>query len=157
MFGVGERTAERKINQLDQKWLCFASFFELKNNTTTFYVTGNPLGMVECTPRPPGKSSLLVVGDMRSVKVECFRKIPMVRHSLQRDVDVMLLDVAFVPGVRFNLFSLHAVVPKCPVTLDAKGAHMLNRRLSFTLSDAGSYVESLESRRDHILGLSGKL
>ena len=73
-----------------------------------FMLTGNPLGMVECTPPPPGKSSL-VIGDMRSLKVQCFVKISLVIHSPRCDVQVGLLDVAYVPGVRFNLFSLHAV------------------------------------------------
>ena len=65
----------------------------------------------------------------------------MVMHSQQGNVQVKLLNVAYVPGVRFNLFSLHAVTPKCPVTLDADGAHMLDGDLSFMRGDAGSYVE----------------
>lgn len=56
--------------------------------------------------------SVWVVGDMRSLKVRCFGKIPMVMHSRQGDVQVKLLDVAHVPGVRFNLLSLHAVMPR---------------------------------------------
>ena len=107
----------------------------------TFHVTGNPLGMVECFPPSPDRSSL-VVGDMRSLKVECFGSIPMVMHSQQGDVEVKLLDVAYVPGIRFNLFSLHAVMPKCPVTLNANGAHLLGGGLSFMRRDAGSYIQA---------------
>ena len=65
----------------------------------------------------------------------------MIMHSKHGDVQVKLLDVAYVPSVRFNLFSLHAVMPKCSVTLDADGAHMLDGDLSFMRRDAGSYVE----------------
>ena len=65
----------------------------------------------------------------------------MVMHSQQGDVQVKLLNVAYVPGVRFILFALHAVMPKCLVTLDADGAHMLDGDLSFMRRDAGSYVE----------------
>ena len=54
------------------------------------------------------------------------------------------MNVAYVPGVRFNLFSLHAVTPKCPVTINADGAHMLDGDLSFMRRDAGSYVKATQ-------------
>ena len=38
----------------------------------TFHITGNPAGMVGCNPPPPGRCTLLV-GDMRSLRVLCFR------------------------------------------------------------------------------------
>ena len=94
-----------------------------------------------CYPPPPDKTSL-VVGDMRSLNVEYFGHIPIVMHSPQCEVQVRLLDVAYVPGVRFNLFSLHAVMLKCPVTLDCQGAHLLDGQLSFMRRDAGSYVDA---------------
>ena len=81
---------------------------------------------------------------MRSLKVAYFGKIPMVMHSPQGDVQVKLLDVAYAPGVRFNLFSLHAVMPKHSVTLNADGAHMLDGDLSFMRRDAGSYVKATQ-------------
>ena len=64
----------------------------------------------------------------------------MVMHSPQSDVQVKLLDVAYVPGVYFNLFPLHAVMPKHSVTLNVDGARMLDGDLSFMRSDASSYV-----------------
>ena len=42
-----------------------------------------------------------------------------------------LSDVSYVPRLRFNLISLHAVMPKCSVTLDADGAHTLGGSSSF--------------------------
>ena len=66
----------------------------------------------------------------------------MVMHSQQGDVQVKLLNVAYVPAVEFNLFSLHAIMPKCSVSLDAEGVHMLDGELSFMRRDAGSYVEA---------------
>ena len=108
----------------------------------TFHVTGNPVGMVECKPPPPDRSTL-VVSDMRSLRVQCFGKLPMITHSKHDDVQVKLLDLAYVPGVQFNLFSLHAFMPKCSVSLDAEGVHILDGVLSFLRRDAGSYVEPL--------------
>ena len=94
--------------------------------------------MVECNLPPPGRTSS-VVGDMRPLRVHCFGKIPMTTHSKQVDVQIKLLDVACAPGVRFNVFSLHAVMPKCSVSLDAEGVHMLDGVLSLR-RDAGCYV-----------------
>ena len=48
----------------------------------------------------------------------------MTMRCKQGDVQVKLLDVAYVPGVQFNLFSLHAVMPKCSVSLGAEGVHI---------------------------------
>ena len=111
----------------------------IADSGATFHVTGNPSGLVECAPPSLDRWSL-VVGDMRSLKIQCFGSSLMVMHSQQGNVQVKLLNVAYVPGVRFNLFSLHAVTPKCPVTLDADGAHMLDGDLPFMRRDAGSYV-----------------
>ena len=112
----------------------------IADSGATFHVTGNPSGLVECTPPPLGRS--LVVSDMRSLKIQCFGSLPMVMHSQQGDVQVKLLNVAYVPAVEFNLFSLHAIMPKCSVSLDAEGVHMLDGDLSFMRRDAGSYVEA---------------
>ena len=52
--------------------------------------------------------------------MHCFDKISMFIHSKQSDVQITLLEVAYVPGAQFNLFSLHAVTPECSVSLDAE-------------------------------------
>ena len=73
--------------------------------------------------------------------MHCFGKVPMIMHCKQGDVQVKLQDVAYVPGVQFNLFSLHVVMPKCSVSLDAEGVHMLDGVMSLR-RDAGSHVEA---------------
>ena len=67
----------------------------------------------------------------------------MIMHCKQGDVQVKFLDVACVPGLQFNLFSLRAVMMKCSVSLDAEGVHMLDGVCSFFRRDAGSYVEAI--------------
>lgn len=71
--------------------------------------------------------------------------LPLTMHCAQGDVHVKLLDLAYVPGLRFNLspFSLYAVMLKCSVTLDADGAHVLDGRLSFVPRDTWSYIEAI--------------
>ena len=66
----------------------------------------------------------------------------MTLHCKQGDVQVKLLNVAYIPGVQFKLFSLHAVMSKCSVSFDAEGVHMLDGVLSFLRRDAGSLVEA---------------
>ena len=53
-----------------------------------------------------------------------------------------LLDLAYVPGVRFNRFSLHAAMHTCPVTLDVWGAHILDGHMTLMRRDAGSQSEA---------------
>lgn len=76
------------------------------------------------------------VGDMRSLTIEQqVRKLSMVTtHSVREGVDVTVVSVASsVPGVRFNLFSLHEVMlASTRRALDhAQGAHLLDGRSSF--------------------------
>ena len=79
---------------------------------------------------------------MRSLQVLCFGKMPMIMHCKQGDVQVKLLDLAYVPGVQLNLFSLNAIMPKCSVSLDAEGVNVLDGVLSFLRRDAGFFVEA---------------
>lgn len=66
--------------------------------------------MFECKPSSVGKSKLMV-GDMRSLDDTLFRKLSMKMQSADGDWNVTLIKVAFVPGARFHLLSLHGVMP----------------------------------------------
>lgn len=71
-------------------------------------------------------------------------------HCAKGDIHVKLLDVAYVHGVQFNLFSLHAVMPKCNVILNTNGAHMLGGSLYFVCRDTESYVQATRVVEDPI-------
>lgn len=43
-------------------------------------------------------------------------------------IDATLTNVAYVPGVRFNLCSMHGVMPKYNEMLDSAGVHLLGGR-----------------------------
>ena len=90
----------------------------------SYHVTGDPTGMFDCKPPPVGKERL-VIGNMTMMGVECFGKLSLLMYCQGSDTHVRLTNVAYVPGVQFNLFSLHAVMSKCRVTMDTKGVHML--------------------------------
>lgn len=68
----------------------------------------------------------LVVGDMRSMRLNSVGKVLMTMQSQPGDVQLKLLDLEYVPGVKFNMFSLHGVVSECPVSLEPDGVRMLD-------------------------------
>ena len=115
----------------------------------TFHVTGDPSGIVECET-PPADRRSPVVGDMRPLSIACFGKLPLITRCAKGDVHVKLLGVAYVPGVQFNLFSLRAVMPKCSVTLDAIGVHILSGSLSFVRRGTVSCIEATRVVEDPI-------
>ena len=107
----------------------------------TYHVTGDPTGMFDCKPPPLGKERL-VIGDTTMMGVERFGKLSLLMHCQGGDTHVRLTNVAYVPGVQFNLFSLHAVMSKCRVTMDTEGVHMLGGSVSFVRREAGSYCSA---------------
>ena len=104
----------------------------------SYHVTGDPTGVFDCKPSPRGKESL-VIGDMTMMGVECFGKLSLLMHCQGGDTHARLTNVAYVSGVQFNLFSLHAVMSKCRVTVDTKGVHMLGGSASFARREPDSY------------------
>ena len=55
------------------------------------------------------------------------------------DQRITLVDVAYVPGLRFNLNSLHAVQRTHMIVSDASGTHIIGAKLTFPCSYIGSY------------------
>ena len=108
----------------------------------SYHVTGDPTGMFDCEALPVGKERI-VIGDMKMMGVECFGKLSLLMHCKGGDTRVRLTNVACVLGVQLNLFSLHAVMSKCLVTMDTKGVHMLGGSVSFVRREAGSYCSAI--------------
>ena len=107
----------------------------------SYHVTGDPHGMFGCTPPPVGKERL-VIGDMTMMGAECFGKLSLLMNCQGGDTHLRLTNVAYVPGVQFNSFSLHAVMSKCRVTMETKRVHMLGGSVSFVRREAGSYCSA---------------
>ena len=57
-------------------------------------------------PPPPGRETI-TIGDRRKLKVDCVGNVNVTFHR-QTDKNITLIDVAHVPGLEFNLYSLHA-------------------------------------------------
>ena len=72
----------------------------------------------------------MIIGDGKKMDVEVFGCIDVVMHC-EEDVDVTLRDVAFVPGVPFDLCSCNVIQEEHVVTLDRTGAHTVDGRVLF--------------------------
>ena len=58
------------------------------------------------------------------------------------DQRITLIDVAHVPDLRFNLYSLHAVQRTHLIVSDASGTHLIEANLTFPRSSSGSYLRA---------------
>ena len=72
-------------------------------------------------------------------------------HSADGDLEVTLTNVAFQPGARFRLLSLHEVMPKCSAMMDAFGVHRFGGKLTFPRGESGSYVKMTRIRHDLVV------
>ena len=55
------------------------------------------------------------------------------------DQRITLIDVAYVPDLGFNLYSLHAVQRTHLIVSDASGTHIIGANVTFPRSSSGSY------------------
>ena len=96
--------------------------------------------MYNVRPPPPGRETI-TIGDRRRIKVEYIGNMDVLFHgkSGQR---ITLIDVAHVPDLGFNLYSLHAVQRTHLIVPDAFGTHIIGANLTFPRSSSGSYLRA---------------
>ena len=63
--------------------------------------------MYNTRPPPPGRETI-TIGDRRRIKVEYIGNMDVIFHG-KSDQRITVVDVAYVPDLGFNLYSLHAV------------------------------------------------
>ena len=59
------------------------------------------------------------------------------------DQRITLIDVAYVPDLGFNLYSLHTVQRTHLIVSDAFGTHIIGANLTFPRSSSGSYLRAI--------------
>ena len=89
---------------------------------------------------PPGRETI-TIGDRRRIKVEYIGNMDVMFHR-KSDQRITLIDVAYVPGLGFNLYSLHAVQRTHLIVSDASGTHIIGANLTFPRSSSGSYLRA---------------
>ena len=58
------------------------------------------------------------------------------------DQRITLIDVSYVPGSGFNLYSLHGVQKTQVIVTDASGTHVIGTNLAFLRSSNASYLRA---------------
>ena len=93
-------------------------------------------------PPLPGRETI-TIGDRRRIKVEYIGNINMIFYE-KTDQRITLIDVAYVPGLGFNLCSLHAVQRTQLIVSDASVTHIIRANLTFPRSSSGSYLRATQ-------------
>ena len=104
------------------------------------HMTHDRTRMYNARPPPPGRETI-TIGDRRRIKVQYIGNMDVIFHgkSYQR---ITLIDVAYVPDLGFNLYSLHAVQRTHFIVSDASGTHIIGANLMFSRSSSGSYLRA---------------
>ena len=104
------------------------------------HMTNNAECMYDLRTPPPERQEI-TIGDGRRQKVEYIGNIDVVFHGTN-DVPITICDVSYVPGLGFNLFSFHTVQKTHRVVLDAAGAHIADKGITFPRETTGSYLRA---------------
>ena len=104
------------------------------------HMTHDGTRMYNARPPPPGRETI-TIGDHRRIKEEYVGKTDVIFHG-KSDQRITLIDVAYVPDLRFNLYSLHAVQRTHLIVSDASGTHIIGANLTFPRNSSGSYLRA---------------
>ena len=91
-------------------------------------------------PSPPGRETT-TIGDRRKIKVEYIGNMDVI-FPRKIDQRITLIDVAYVPGLGFNLHLLHAVQRTDMIVSDASGTQIIRANKTFPRSSSGSYLRA---------------
>ena len=100
----------------------------IADSGASVHITCDPCGMFDCVPAEPG--TIMIVGRMACMHTECLDKLRIKFHSTE-DVDTILHDVAYIPDVGMNLFSVHTAMRGGVVMGDRTGMYVMRGRLFF--------------------------
>ena len=104
------------------------------------HMTHDRARMYNARPPPPGRETI-TIGDRRRIKVDYIGNMNVIFHG-KRDQRTTLIDVAYVPHLGFNLYSLHAVQRTHLIVSDASGTHIIGEKLAFPRSSSGTYLRA---------------
>ena len=104
------------------------------------HMTQDRTRMYNARPPPPGRETI-TIGDRRRIKVGYIGNMDVIFHG-KSDQRITLIDVAYVPDLGFNLYSLHAVQRTHLIVSDASGTHIIGANLTLPRSSSGSYLRA---------------
>ena len=112
----------------------------IADSGASYHMTHDRIRLHNLRPPPPGRETI-TIGDRRKIKVEYIGNIDVIFHW-KTDQRITLIDVAFGPGLGFNLNSLHAVQRTHLIVSDATGMHIIGTNLTFPRSSSGCYLRA---------------
>ena len=101
----------------------------IADNGASCHMTHDRTMMYNVRPPPPGRETI-TIGDRRRMKLEYMGNMDVIFHG-KGDQRITLIDAAYVPGLRFNLYSLHAVQRTHLIVSNASGTHIIGANLTF--------------------------
>ena len=113
------------------------------------HMTQKKTRMYNVRPPPPGRTTI-TIRDRRRTKVEYIGNMDDVIFHGKTDQRLTLIDVAYVPGLGFNLYSLHAVQRTHMIVSGASGTHIIGANLTFPRSSSGSYLRATRLPADTV-------
>ena len=96
--------------------------------------------MYDIRPPSPGREAI-TVGDKRRLKVKYVGSVDIDFHGFT-DVRLTLNGVSYIPGLGFNLYSVHAASRTNLVIFDSLGAHVIGTKVTFPKNASGSYLSA---------------
>ena len=92
------------------------------------HMTHDRTRIYNVSPPPPGRETI-TIGDRRRINVAYIGNMDVIFHG-KSDQRITLIDVAYVPGLEFNLYSLHAVQTTHLIVSNASGTHKIGENLT---------------------------
>ena len=101
----------------------------------------NDASKMYCMRPPHFDQKEVITSDGTRLKVECVGNIDVIFHG-RSDEPMTMIDVSYVPDLKLNLFSFHKAQQTHVIILDAAGAHILGKNLTFPCEKGGSYLRA---------------
>ena len=112
----------------------------IADSGASYHMTHDKTRMYNARPSPSGRETV-TIGDRRRINVEYIGNMDVIFH-VKSDQRITLIDVAYVPDLGFNLYSLHAVQRPHLIVSDASGTHIIGANLTFPRSSCGSHLRA---------------
>ena len=101
----------------------------------------NDASKMYCMRPPHFDEKEVITSNGTRLKVECVGNIDVIFHG-RSDEPITMIDVSYVPDLKFNLFSFYKAQQTHVIILDAVGAHIMGQNLTFPCEKGGSYLRA---------------
>ena len=99
----------------------------------------NDTSKMYCMRPPHFDQKEVITSDGSRLKVKCVGNIDVIFHG-RSDEPIAMIDVSYVPDLKFNLF--HKAQQTHVIILDAPGAHIMGKNLTFPCEKGGLYLRA---------------